>query len=439
MSLTDSQLKKFLNKKHDKAFEVLDRDSLGVRVSLKGKVAWQYRFRFNGKGDRVTLGYYPDISLKDAREFVPKLRGWLVAGDNPKLKWKENHASNTHKSSYTLIKLVKEWFDEVAERDFKDTTYQNYDSTVRKWIFNQPKRGKLEVNWVRNKLDIPFDNITNAQWMDFFDWISKESSSVNAGSVFKLLKTVVKWGLKREKISNSSLLLFTVKDVGKAPQVGQRTPSLNEIARLWIEIDKSKALPQTKICLKLIILSGGRNTAVRTAKWEDFDFNDMVWTIPFPKGKKESPRRGTHQEDYAVQKPERHPISPKVKELLDELAAIYGRKGYIFKGDINNRPLTTHAINRYCSRMSAKLFKEFGISKIVPHDFRRSIETIITEIDVGKLPICEKILGHKLKGTMQHYNKADYMVQQLEVYKLYWSLIKNEIEKIHAETLKESR
>lgn len=439
MSLTDSQLKKFHNKKHDKAFEVLDRDSLGVRVSLKGKIAWQYRFRFNRKADRITLGYYPDISLKEAREYVPILRGWLVAGDNPKLKWKEKLASSTHKSSYTLVKLVKEWFDEVAERDFKDTTYQNYDSTIRKWIFNQPKRDKLEVNWVRNKLDIPFDNITNAQWMDYFDWISKEGSSVNAGSVFKLLKTVVKWGLKREKISNSNILLFTVKDVGKAPQVGQRSPTLNEIARMWIEIDKSKALPQTKICLKLIILLGGRNTAIRTARWEDFDFNEMIWTIPVPKGKKETRRRGSHEEDLAVQKPERHPIPSKVKELLDELAFIYGRNGYVFKGDINHRALTTHAINRYCKRIASKLFADFGISKIVPHDFRRSIETIITEIDVKWLPICEKILGHKLKGTMQHYNKADYIDQQLEVYELYWSLIKKEIEKVHAKTLNESK
>ena len=370
---------------------------------------------------------------------MPRLRGWVVDGKNPKLEWKALKNKSTQKSKFTLIKLVQLWFDEVAEVEYKGTTYDNYDSTIRKWILNEPKRDKLEERWVRNKLDIPFDDITNAQWMDYFDWICREGSPVTSGSVFKLLKTVVSWGLKRDKIASSKLLLFKVKDVGKPPKVGERTPSLNEIARMWLEIDKSKSLPQTKVCLKLIILLGGRNTALRTAKWEDFDFDNMIWTIPVPKGKKETARRGTHEDDVSVQKPERHPIPQKVKELLNELAFIYGRKGYVFKGDIRNEAITTHAIDRFCSRMSAKLFKDFGISKIVPHDFRRSIETIICEIDIKWLPICEKILGHVLKGTMKHYNKGDYLSQQLEVYEMYWSLIKAEINKVHEASLREAK
>ena len=157
----------------------------------------------------------------------------------------------------------------------------------------------------------------------------------------------------------------------------------------------------------------------------------MPWTIPVPKGRKEERRRGTHEDDEAVQRPERHPIPAKVKELLDELAFIYGKNGYIFKGDIRHQAITTHAIGRFCARMSTKLFTGFGISKITPHDFRRSIESILSEIDVKWLPICEKIIGHKLKGSMKHYNKADYINQQLEAYELYWSLIQREINKIN--------
>jgi hypothetical protein len=51
----------------------------------------------------------------------------------------------------------------------------------------------------KKKLKIPFDDITNIQWMDYFDWICRESSSVTSGSVFKLLRIIISWGLKREK------------------------------------------------------------------------------------------------------------------------------------------------------------------------------------------------------------------------------------------------
>lgn len=431
LSLTNSKLKGLHRKIYDKAFEVSDRDSLGIRVSKKGKIAWQYRFRYKGKPDRLPLGCYPEVSLADARKLVPKIRGWLDSGLNPKVQDKIEKSKQTN-SVKTLVEIADIWFNKVAKVDYKLTTQNNYESTLGKWVFNSPKNNDLECKFVKQKLDIPFDEISNAQWMDYFDWITSEGSAKTAGSVFKLIKTIVTWALKRELITNSNLLLFKVNDVGMSPNIGERTPNLSEIARMWVEIDKSKALPQTKACLKLIILLGARNTAIRAAKWEHFDFDRMIWKIPVPKGKKQAKRRGTHEEDNAIQKPESHPIPLKVKELLDELALIYGKTGYVFNGERSNQPITIHAVNRFCNRISTKLFTKYGISKITPHDFRRSLESTICEIDVKYLPICEKILGHKLRGTMAHYNKADYIKQQLEVYELYWKLIKQEIEAINS-------
>jgi len=40
---------------------------------------------------------------------------------------------------------------------------------------------------------------------------------------------------------------------------------------------------------------------------------------------------------------------------------------------------------------------------------------------------------------MKHYNKGDYLSQQLEVYEMYWSLIKAEINKVHEASLREAK
>lgn len=151
------------------------------------------------------------------------------------------------------------------------------------------------------------------------------------------------------------------------------------------------------------------------------------WTIPAPKRKKETKRTGLEEGDIALQRPEIHPIPKIAKELLDKLALIYRTEGYVFPGERTGNEISIHAIDRFCSRMSAKLFAEHGISKIKPYDFRRSISSILCEMDVKWLPITEKILGHKLKGTMAHYNKADYLKQQLQAYELYWSVIERSI------------
>ncbi|MBA6294413.1 Arm DNA-binding domain-containing protein [Colwellia sp. MB02u-9] len=68
MKLSHPILKKYHNKIHDKPFEVTDRDSISIRVSAKGKIAWQFRFSYNNKADRLTLGHYPNVSLRDARK-----------------------------------------------------------------------------------------------------------------------------------------------------------------------------------------------------------------------------------------------------------------------------------------------------------------------------------------------------------------------------------
>ncbi|MFT6920216.1 MAG: hypothetical protein ACJA2G_002865 [Cognaticolwellia sp.] len=68
MKLSHPLLKKYHNKRHDKPFEVTDRDSISIRVSAKGKIAWQFRFHYNNKADRLILGHYPSVSLSDARK-----------------------------------------------------------------------------------------------------------------------------------------------------------------------------------------------------------------------------------------------------------------------------------------------------------------------------------------------------------------------------------
>lgn len=70
MAISDSYLKACLNKEREKVEEKSDRDGLWVRVSKKGAVTFFYRYRFLGKQDKMTLGSYPALSLKAAREEV---------------------------------------------------------------------------------------------------------------------------------------------------------------------------------------------------------------------------------------------------------------------------------------------------------------------------------------------------------------------------------
>ena len=84
MALSEAWLKANNGKARETVEVVADRDAMSVRVSPKGKIVFQLRYRFNGKQERIDIGTYPLISLKDARLEAVKLRAFLDQGKNPK-------------------------------------------------------------------------------------------------------------------------------------------------------------------------------------------------------------------------------------------------------------------------------------------------------------------------------------------------------------------
>lgn len=66
MALTNTKIRNTSpGKKTQKLF---DERGLYLEVSPSGGKWWRLKYRFNGKEKRLSLGVYPDVSLRDARE-----------------------------------------------------------------------------------------------------------------------------------------------------------------------------------------------------------------------------------------------------------------------------------------------------------------------------------------------------------------------------------
>ncbi len=66
MALSVSWLDARLNKEAKETVVKADRDGLSARVSPKGKIVFQFRYRFDGKQQRVDIGTYPLMKLAEA-------------------------------------------------------------------------------------------------------------------------------------------------------------------------------------------------------------------------------------------------------------------------------------------------------------------------------------------------------------------------------------
>ena len=66
MALSEAWLKAQLGKDREKIEEFADRDAMGVRITPKGKIIFQLRYRYNGKQNRLDLGSYPKRHLQNS-------------------------------------------------------------------------------------------------------------------------------------------------------------------------------------------------------------------------------------------------------------------------------------------------------------------------------------------------------------------------------------
>jgi hypothetical protein len=79
MALTDTALKALRPK--EKPYTLADEKGLYVEVFPTGGIAWRYRL--NGKQEKLTLGKYPDLTLKNARRKRDEAAQLAAIGTSP--------------------------------------------------------------------------------------------------------------------------------------------------------------------------------------------------------------------------------------------------------------------------------------------------------------------------------------------------------------------
>src|SRR5205823_9708102 len=81
MPLTDIAIK--AAKPTAKPVKLFDAGGLFLIVAPSGGRWWRFKYRFQGKAKTLSLGTYPTVSLKDARERRNELKRQLARGIDP--------------------------------------------------------------------------------------------------------------------------------------------------------------------------------------------------------------------------------------------------------------------------------------------------------------------------------------------------------------------
>lgn len=391
MAISDTKLRSMYGKPYSGTPEITDSDGLGIRVTPKGVINFQYRYRWQGKQHRIGIGKYPAISLRDARNKVADLRESLDRGIDPKAFSQKHNAT----SKPTVADCLAYWQKTYVDVSLREKTKALYVSTVIKLM-----TGVFP--------GIPAEEIPVRSWVELFT----EEEKINqrrARQILVQMRSAIGWCIRRQFIADCSVMKISPKDVGIKPSVGETTLTYNQLAKVWLAIERSRGSTANKLLHQMLMMYGARNSELRLALKSEFNREEQLWIVPAEKSK--------------TKKLIRRPIFEQMEPFLDKAVLTYG--DVLFPGPDLKVPMTISGANRYLGRIRTTV--NFG--EFTAHDFRRTLATRLSEEGVAP-HVIEKMLGHELGGVLAVYNKHDWIAEQKAAYELYAEKIFWHIKKI---------
>ncbi|RAP38510.1 integrase [Legionella quinlivanii] len=375
-NFTDTYIKNL--KPKEKRYEEYEGGGFGIRVSPNQLKTWIYRYKINGKTDKIALGHYPSMSLASARKKCIDLQDIKRSGSVPKQIIQQQH----EKKNNTVTKLVEAWYQNYIVKNRKDPSQikQQIDADII------PLLGNLEIDDVK-----PID-ITKA-----LDVIVNRGAPIHANRVLSSLKQLFNYAVSRGSIEQNPASSIKARNIGGLEKPRERYLNLEEVKTIWkfLDSDLCKMTLPTKNAIKIIILTGIRTAELRLATWDNFDFDNSLWTIPA-----ELTKGAITVKIH---------LTELTKSLLFELKSA-SDSPFVLTGIIPNQPLDKNALPRAIRRIQ----KRVGIPEWTAHDLRRTFATQLGETLHIDPVVIEKCLGHKMPRIMATYNKNEMLPQRKE-------------------------
>lgn len=313
----------------------------------------------SGKRRDYTLGNYPDVSLKQAREMARKVRDLLTEGKDP-IQERRNLRAQRKKQQEeqdTLMAPDIVSFEQIAIEWVKDRAGNGY--------WRQNAKGEKETVQILRKHVFPhlghrdIETITPEDIRKGMEPIWQKIPST-AKKARTYINKIFQWAIalhKRENRENPAdmkgalgVLMEPLQKNRKAKQ-NHAACSVSELPRLMKEIHGYDSMSARS--LEFAILTTARSQAVRLARWEEFDLENGIWIIPLEHDKIKTPKR-----DRTIF------LSSYALRLLNGLVR-FSDSPYVFTSSQGDH-LSDDAMRMFLNGLHAKRLEEDGIGWIDP-------------------------------------------------------------------------
>lgn len=380
MSLSDSAIRNA--KPTNKVFKMYDQQGLFIQITPSGGKWWRFKFRFNGKENLLSLGTYPEVSLKTAREKRDEARRLLAEGVNPSEQRKAHKASKRNNAFNSFENIAREWLASHM-RNKTDTHKSKVQRRLEIYIFP----------WIGNK---PINDLTATEILDAVKRIERLGIIETAHRALQTTGQIFRYAVQTGRAKRD----VTADLKGALPPTSVKHMAAftepEDVAELLRAIDAFKGTFTVQSALRIAPLVFVRPCELRMAKWSDIDLEKGEWR-------------------YLVTKTKTNHLVPLPKQaiaILKELHPFSGHGEYVFQGGHDpKKPMSDAAINASLKRMGYDTK-----TQITGHGFRAMARTILHE-RLGIDPhIIEHQLAHKVPDALgTAYNRTKFIDQRRQM------------------------
>jgi integrase len=373
MPLTDTAIRNA--KPQLKPFKLFDGGGLFLLVNPNGSRWWRLKFRIGGKEKLLSLGVYPDVSLKEARDKRDEARKLIAQGIDPSAQRKATRAAEAETfeaiAREWLAKFGPSWTPEHAER-----ITRRFERNVFPWIGARPVR---EVT--APELLAVLRRIEERGALD-----TAHRAHQNCGQVFRY--AVATGRAERDPSADLRGALPPVNDKHHASITDPKA-----IGALLRAMEGYQGSFVVLCALRLAPLVFVRPGEMRGAEWAEIDFEKAEWRIPASKMKM--------REQHIV------PLSVQALAILRELHPLTGAGRYLFPSErTGERPMSENTVNAALRRLG------YSKDEMTGHGFRSMASTLLNEQGWHRDAI-ERQLAHAERNAVRAaYNYAEHLPER---------------------------
>ncbi len=373
MPLTDAAVRN--TKPGTKPLKLFDERGLFLLVTPAGGKWWRLKYRFGGKEKSLSLGVYPDVGLKDARDRRDEARKLIAAEVDPADHRKAKKAAREDRDTNSFEVIAREWFSKQAP---------NWAPAHAERIISRLERDIFP--WVGGR---PMSEVLAPELLSVVQRIERRGALETAHRALNTCGQIFRYAVATGRADRDPS--GDLRGAIATPKAGHFAAVTEpaRVAEILRMIDGYQGTPTVQCALKLAPLVFVRPGELRKAEWADIDLDAAQWRYTATK----------------TDTPHIVPLATQAVAILRELHPLTGRDRYVFPGArTRTRPMSENAVLAAMRRMGIPKDEMSG------HGFRAMARTILDEVLGFRPDFIEHQLAHAVRDPNgRAYNRTAHL------------------------------